>query len=68
MVLDARICSPVIGSSSASRGRPARAMIRDTVRAGTPVRVAISSRPIRSFFRIATTAAAAASGARLAMR
>lgn len=41
-------------------------MMRDTVRAGTPVRAATSSRPTRSFFRIATTAAALASGVRLA--
>ena len=68
VVFDARIRSPVIGSRSASCGSPARAMMRDTVRAGTPVRAATSSRPTRSFFRIATTAAALASGVRFATR
>jgi hypothetical protein len=50
------------------RGKPARAMIRDTVHGGKPVRAATWSRPIRSYFRTAITSVVVASEVRLAMR
>jgi hypothetical protein len=56
--------SPVIGSQSARRGRPRRVRIRLTVRAGTPVTAAISSRPVRSSRRAASTRRSTRAGVR----
>lgn len=54
---DARIASPVIGSSQESGGTWNRVRICDTVRAGTPVVAAMRSGPSRSSSRLTPTAA-----------
>lgn len=59
--------SPLMRSSWASRGIPARTTIRDTVRAGIPVAAAIPSGPHRNRSRAATTASATPGAVRVGL-
>src|SRR5690606_13605712 len=65
---EARIRTPVTGSSSDSRGSPALAINRDTVDGLTPVCWAISSRPRRSCCRSDRTVSTTAPGVALGDR
>ena len=59
--------SPLMRSSWARRGTPARTTIRDTARAGIPVSAAIPSGPHRNRSRAFTTASATSGAVRVGL-